>query len=931
MGGGARALSVCLRALTCREQRLKMMRADRLFQMIGTTISHYRILEKLGSGGMGVVYKATDTLLDRTVALKVLSPQLLADPTAVAGFVREAKTASSLNHPNILTVHDLVEAEGIHFLVVEFVEGKTLREHLGKKPLELRRLLEIAVGVAEALAAAHRAGIVHRDLKPENIMIRADGLIKVVDFGLAKLFLTKELISTKAASLESTAPLGMPPQRPREPADSVSHIAGTLPYMAPEQLTGKRVDHRTDIFSFGVVLYEMATGQQPHQGGTTQEVIENILTRYPRPIADLSPAAPEKLQEMISKALEKDPAERYQHMEDIAVDLRRLRRATDTGEKFRPPAPARLAPRAERRSWLRRLPARAAVVAIAALSLAGVLALWLTRPTAPRLLRTIQITHTGRPKIGALATDGTRLYFSERLGSRSYLEQVALTGGEAVQLPSMLLRGPQILDISPDGSELLVLNSESGQAKPGVWIVPPWGGSPRRVGNVQVRDAAWAPDGQTIAYATERDLFRAKIDGRDPRKLYALPGFSNGIRWSPDGTRLRFTLYDPQKNSYSLWEVSADGANPHALLPGWAETLQECCGQWTPDGKFFMFQSDRGGADNIWVLPEKAGLFRKAALEPVQLTVGPMSFRMPTSSKDGKKLFAVGELRRGELVRYDPASRQFISYLAGISAEELDFSRDGAWVAYISFPEGNLWRSRVDGSERLQLTFTSMRAALPRWSPDGKQIAFGGQSPGELWKTYIISAEGGDPEQIRGSTPTEQGDAVWSPDGKSLVIARMPVVSESGGTGPQGLQLLDLKTGHISKLPNSEGLIFPRWSPDGRYIAALSPYAGKLVLLDFASKSRSDLVGAQPGQIVGAPAWSKDSKYLYFSGYLEGPYAVSRIQLSNHRIEHVASLDQVRQALGTLGGWFGLAPDDSVLILQDRSIQEIYALEWEAQ
>jgi Tol biopolymer transport system component len=896
--------------------------------MIGTSISHYRILEKLGGGGMGVVYKATDTLLDRTVALKVLSPQLLSDPTAVAGFIREAKTASSLNHPNILTVHDLVEAEGIHFLVVEFVEGKTLREHIGKKALELRRLFDIAVGVADALAAAHRAGIVHRDLKPENVMIRADGLIKVVDFGLAKLFLTKELISTQAASLESTAPLGSPPGREREPAESA--IAGTLPYMSPEQLTGKRVDHRTDIFSFGVVLYEMATGQQPHQGRTTQELIESILTRYPRPIADLSPAVPEKLQEMIAKALEKDPGERYQHMEDIAVDLRRLRRVTDSGEKLRLMPPAKLAPRGVAMAWLKRHQAGLWALAAATIVVAGVLSLWPTGPGVPKLVRPVQITHTRRAKLGALVTDGTRLYFSERRGTRSYLEQVAVAGGDVVQLQTSL-RGPQILDISPDGSKLLVLNSESGQAAPGVWTVPVLGGSAGRVGDVQVRDAAWSPDGQTMAYAKDRDLYLAKPDGSDARKLYAAAGSFNGIRWSPDGTRLRFTLYDPQKNLNSLWGISADGANPRALLPGWKDAAEESYGQWTPDGKFFVFQSNWGGSDNVWALRERTGLFRRASSDPVQLTSGPMSFRTPAPSKDGKKVFAVGELRSGELVRYDPKTSQFASYLSGISAEQVDFSKDGAWVAYIAYPDGELWRSRVDGSEHLQLTFPPMHAVLPRWSPDGKQIVFGGHLPGEPWRTYLVSAEGGTPDPLRPEKKTEEGDAVWSPDGKRLALTRLPVVSETGPTILPGIQILDLNTKQASKIPDSDGLIFPRWSADGRYIAALSPYTRKLALFDLTTRKWSDLVTAQPGQAVGWPSWSKDSKYLYFSGSLEGAYSISRLQLSNHRIEQVVDLEQVPQALGTLSGWFGLAPDDSVLILRDTSIQEIYALEWEAK
>jgi len=378
--------------------------------MVGKTVSHYRILEKLGGGGMGVVYKGQDILLERPVALKVLSPELLKDPSTLSAFIREAKAASSLNHPNILTVHDLVEAEGTQFIVMELVEGRTLRACLGKKGLEPRELLRIATQVGETLAAAHRAGIVHRDLKPENIMVRADGHVKVVDFGLAKLLVAREqaqvMMTTQDVAV--TAPGGLPQEG--DLGAQRSHIAGTLPYMSPEQLTGKTLDHRTDIFSFGVVLYEMATGQQPFQSRTTMELIEAILGKDPRPVTELSRVVPDRLQEIIAKAIEKDPADRYQSMEDLVVDLRRLKRVTDSARIIptaqRPPAAAEVAVGLPKRRRLAVL-GGAALLALALIGLGLYRFVAQKTPLVPfQTMKLTMLTASGKVRAAVISPDG---------------------------------------------------------------------------------------------------------------------------------------------------------------------------------------------------------------------------------------------------------------------------------------------------------------------------------------------------------------------------------------------------------------------------------------------------------------------------------------------------------------------------------------------
>ena len=335
---------------------------------------------------------------------------------------------------------------------------------------------------------------------------------------------------------------------------------------------------------------------------------------------------------------------------------------------------------------------------------------------------------------------------------------------------------------------------------------------------------------------------------------------------------------------HSLWEVSADGSNSHPLLPGWNEPANECCGNWTVDGRYFVFQSTRNEATNIWARREQAGLFRRASQEPVQLTVGPMNYRAPVPSQDGKRLYVVGELRRGELARYDTKTNQWGSYLSGISAQHLDFSRDGAWVVYVTYPEGNLWRSKMDGSQRLQLTFPPMQAGLPRWSPDGKQIAFTARVPGKGRKTYLISAEGGTPQQLMPEKRTEL-DPTWSPDGKTLVF---------GDFDAKTIRLFDLSTRQVSILPGSEGLCSPRWSPDGRYIAAITFGSfNKLLLFDFTTQKWTELA-QQP--MTTWPRWSRDGKYIYFHGHRPDDPALFRVRIGDRKIDRIASAKNFRGA-----------------------------------
>src|SRR6266852_4100630 len=852
-----------------------MPRQSGLPAMIGNIISHYRILDKLGGGGMGVVYKAEDNKLGRLVALKFLPDELARDRQALERLQREARAASALNHPNICTIYDIDEHEGQPFIAMEYLEGQTLKHRIARKPLKIETLLDLAGQIADALDAAHFKGIIHRDIKPANIFVTQRTQAKILDFGLAKLAAERRRVAEGVGA--STLPtIGTSEELLTTPGTAL----GTVAYMSPEQARGEELDARTDLFSFGVVLYEMATGKLPFTGNTSAVLFDSILHKAQISPCRLNPALPPKLEEIINKLLEKDRELRYQVASELRTDLKRLKRDTDSG---RSAATATIAavrePSAQkRRRWVALL---AGTIAIAA----TILLYSFTRPLSPpKVLRTVQITSDGRDKTGALVTDGVRLYCPEAVVGHGVLAEVSVTGGETVAIPTPFHEAFP-LDISPTGSELLLLvgNAVAREDEFGLWVLPALGGSPHRLGDVLAHAGAWSPDGKEIVYANGADLYLAKSDGTESRKLVTVGGLPGQIRWSPDERVLRFTLSEPNKHSLSLWEVKSNGTNLHPLLPGWSAPSSERAGTWTPDGKYFLFSSSHGGTPgvtgNVWAIREKSSFFRRAGPQPTQLTVGPMNTGGTLPSKDAKRLFVRGWQPRGELMRDDSRSRQFEPYLSGISADGLAFSKDREWVAYVTLPDGALWRSRVDGSQRLQLTVPPVRALLPRWSPDGKRIAYMAVAAGKPWKIFIVSAEGGSPQQLIPGEHNE-ADPNWSPDGNALVFGRPPWM-EVGTSGNIAIQLLDLRTHEISSLPGSEGLYSPRWSPNGRHMCALTADNGKLLLFDFMTQKWVELVK----MVVSYPSWSQNGSYIYFDTPQGDNVALSRVRISDRKLE----------------------------------------------
>ena len=539
----------------------------------------------------------------------------------------------------------------------------------------------------------------------------------------------------------------------------------------------------------------------------------------------------------------------------------------------------------------------------------------------PRVLGFTQITHDGLPKF-AIVSDGERLYFWGLQGDQMGVSQVSVAGGDTGKLPTpftnVIMGG-----ITPDGSALVVTSFQGTGGGVGTWSVPLPGGPPRRMGDLLIDSIAWSPDENQVVFSKGTEIYVAKNDLSEPRKLATARDSVFSLRFSPDGHKFRFDVGDHNNGSSAIWEMANNGSGLRPLLPGWSKIPRECCGNWTPDGRYFLFQSFRDGRNSLWALAEKSS-WLGAKPSPVQLTNGPLDFQSPLVSKDGKRIFAIGSQPRCEVVRYDGKSG-FAPYLEGRSIRDLAFSADGKWVAYVSVPEGQLWRSRVDGSERLQLTSEGIYAGLPRWSPDGKQIVFMGASLNTDWLAYLVSTDGtGLHELIPGS---EAGyDPGWSPDGKSIVLEPNP--PDDFGAHPEvpGIVIYDLEARKVSPLPGATPFYSPRWSPDGRYIAALTNDSLKLMLFDRANQQWQELVSLP----MGYPSWSHDSRYIYFDTTLSEDAAFFRVRISDHKVERLFSLKGLRRYWGPFGQWTGLAPDDSPLLARDTGSEEIYALNWQA-
>jgi Tol biopolymer transport system component len=483
-------------------------------------------------------------------------------------------------------------------------------------------------------------------------------------------------------------------------------------------------------------------------------------------------------------------------------------------------------------------------------------------------------------------------------------------GGEAVPLTSGLVN-PAVLDIAPDSSALLIKYGTQDDTFVSTLSLP--AGQLRKIAKAE--SAAFFPDGQHIAYCAGTSMYVAQRDGSNARKISDVgcyPDFHGPPSISPDGQRIRFPVVDA--GSVSFWEIQADGTRLHSL-PG---PIQGWSGRWTSDGKFFIFERFENWHTDLWVAPEKHGIFSRSQA-PIRLTNGPLSFDAPLPGRDGKRIYTVGYQNRGELIRYDSASKQFVPVLDGISATDVMYSPDGKWLIYLSYPNHDLWRSRADGTERMQLTYPPMEAFYPHISPEGKRVEFLGFLPHRGWGTYIGDMTGGDPKFMLDGNQS----SAWSFDGKSLLVSVQLPGKKTWDNDSVQLAFFDIESGKISTIPNSQGKS-GAFQPMPKIIAAVGE-RDTLYWFDRTTEKWSVLADGPISNYM----ISSNSKYLYFVQETPENPLVMRVHFPDRKIEVIASLKDLRRVADPLIGgqsWVGVAPEGSILLTRDISTQEIYAL-----
>ena len=870
--------------------------------MIGRTLATYRVLSKLGAGGMGEVYRARDEKLDRDVAVKVLPTGLLGDETARSRFRKEAKALSRFTHPHVATLLDFGSADGVDYLVMELVPGRTLAESLRNGPLPAKDVVRLGTQLARGLKAAHEQGIVHRDLKPSNLCLTGDGLLKILDFGLAQL-----------------APAPSEANRDETPTETAAgKIVGSPPYMSPEQLLGKDVDARSDVYSAGACLYELATGRKPHGERSGASLTEAILHEAPEPASRVNADVPAGLASVIAKAMDKDPGLRYQGAGELLVDLERLQQGSEAG------ASREVLGRGRGGRASRLLPWAVGVGVAVVVAAAAVFFGWSTR--APRILGSRAVTRglstTADP---GWASDGTRVYYSEtRKGVTKYY-QAPLAGGEPSEIPIPFPFG-HILAYLPRQGALLVNGSDAGSFTqvegPPLWLVRVPSGEVRRLGNLKAWQAAVSPDEQRLAlvYRIGRvaRIALAKADGSDLHELLKLPaGRKSWVSWAPDGERLRFGSTGPagHEDEEWIWEMSVRGETPRPLWRGGA-------GRWTPDGRHFIFARPQGARgrsrSDLWAARDRSWLPGPRP-SPVRLSFGPMSLFSPGFGPDGRQLYAWGDVLHGELLRYDAGTQRLESYLGGVSGHFADASPDAQWVAFVTYPEAELWKCRPDGSQRVQLSRPGTATAFPRWSPDGREIAFLGLEPGEeRFSLRRVSAGGSGEEVLARPEPGAYfSDVCWLPEGEGLVFWR-PLANQ------HGIFKLDLRTKQVSLLPGAGNLMQAICSRQGHVLSWQQEPKPTYRILRHGRTEWED-VGFH---FLSYPNWTRDGEAII--GLKWEGLRVERFDLKNGRWTTVVDLAQTPLVMSDYGSWMGLAADDSPVVLRDRGSRDLYALDWEA-
>ncbi len=893
----------------------------------GQRLLHYRLIEKIGEGGMGVVWRAEDTKLGRQVALKVLPQSMAADPDRRARFEREARAVAALNHPNIVTLYSVEESDGIHFITMELVDGPKLTQLLPRGGFALNRLLEIAIPLADAVSRAHRAGITHRDLKPDNVMIDAEGRLRVLDFGLAKLQGPTE--AAEVAHLPTATAM-----------TGEGKIVGTVAYMSPEQAEGKPVDHRSDIFSLGTILYEMATGKRPFHGDTSMSTIGAILKDEPSAVNEINPALPRHAGRILHRCLAKDPDRRYQTALDLRNELEALKGEIDSGVHDAGPVPAVPASRPGARPIL----VGAGAVAVVAIAVLVAVGLRDRGASVPAIYDSRPITATTACDISpSWSQDGKYISFSRRESGSNDVYVKPVAGGEAV----VRAQGPGDQDCarwSPDGALLAYVSTE--HAGTPIFLVPPDGGTPReliatdltaldyRVAFV-MGDRPWSGDGRTLLTAKATPTAQIAIHGVEiatgKAQQISFPS-AHDDDYSPsysfDGKRIAFLR--STERGIVLMALPAERGEAEILYGDESadEAIDLGTFAWRPDNRRVVFGARRGINVHLFEVD-------LATRKVDQLTSGTGYSGLASVSADDRLVYSWGPHHDTFLYVVDVASgerEQLTSH--SMNNDGARFSPDGRSIAYASDRTGDqeIWLHHLDGRPETQFTEHPESGGNPEWSPDGRRLVFLSSRQGEVSKLFVANADGGGGARLlvdqainsgRGGASVFDPIVRWSPDGGSIAYRTTgdagPELWTVGADGLDARKRLDGVTGFDWYLDDRRGLVTRRRGSETELLA-----------VDLESGREATLFTGALQEIDVAPDGSAVA-FCYGRGHASLGLALLKLEPPSSGGGLPNALGEPQLVVRAEGSWHvhngGWSPDSKrIVYTHDRDYGDIYEL-----